>query len=365
MTKPETGVLPRWIYGLILLSFSILPLKGAAAAPPLDEHEPVKALSPGELIAAVNQLRVSRGLNPLTVHPILMETAQRQANALAASGGAVGHTRPNGMSFTEQLLMLGYPLAGDLSLGGYRAENITWAHPDMSAEEVITLWLGDALHTNTMLSPYYEDIGAGVAVNADGDIYYVIDCAMPTPSRTPQAYTPVSGPGGSLQGTEELRYIQPVILSTARPDGDVIHEVLYGQALWSIAIAYGVKINQIQRYNNLTDNTIYVGQKLLVLKGATQPAPEALATGTPTPPDRAGSPRRPTPRQTVFQPAEPSEELTPQGTAQQTASSTPAVLSQSNGRALSPTTMFLAGFFLVSMFVGGLITWLDNRLRSR
>jgi spore germination protein YaaH len=75
------------------------------------------------------------------------------------------------------------------------------------------------------------------------------------------------------------QYSIPVALSTARPDGDVVHEVKYGQTLWSIAIQYGTTIEQLKRLNNLTDDTVIQGWKLLVLKGATQPAP---VTATPT-----------------------------------------------------------------------------------
>ena len=73
----------------------------------------------------------------------------------------------------------------------------------------------------------------------------------------------------------------PVVRATARPDGDVIHEVKNGQSLWSIAIEYGVKIEQIHRLNNLPSTDIYLGQKLLVQKSATQPVPTATATDTP------------------------------------------------------------------------------------
>jgi spore germination protein YaaH len=75
----------------------------------------------------------------------------------------------------------------------------------------------------------------------------------------------------------------PVVRATARPDGDVIHEVKNGQSLWSIAIEYGVKIEQIRQLNNLSSTDIYLDQKLLVQKGATQqPTPTSNITVTPT-----------------------------------------------------------------------------------
>jgi LysM repeat protein len=75
----------------------------------------------------------------------------------------------------------------------------------------------------------------------------------------------------------------PVSLATARPDGDVIHQVQYGQTLWSIAIAYGVKIDNIKRLNNLGSNEVWTNQQLLIEKGATQPASTPEATPEPSP----------------------------------------------------------------------------------
>jgi LysM repeat protein len=75
-------------------------------------------------------------------------------------------------------------------------------------------------------------------------------------------------------------YSIPVAVSTARPDGDVVHEVKYGQNLWTIADLYHVSVEEIKRLNGLTDDNIVVGWKLLVQKAATQPPP---MTDTPPP----------------------------------------------------------------------------------
>jgi LysM repeat protein len=75
-------------------------------------------------------------------------------------------------------------------------------------------------------------------------------------------------------------YSIPISVSTARPDGDVVHEVQYGQNLWTIAELYHVHVEDIKRLNGLTNDNIVVGWKLLVQKAATQPPP---MTDTPTP----------------------------------------------------------------------------------
>jgi uncharacterized protein YkwD len=291
----------RWFFPgiLLLLMASLAPVR-AASARSMVSREPMGQPGASELINAVNALRASRGLSALKVHPILMQTAQSQANALLASGGAVGHSRPGGMTYTEQLIQLGYPLAGDLSLGGFRSENYVFGN-DLSVQDAIQFWLGDEPHTNTMLSANYMDIGAGVAVGSDGTVYLVIDCARPTSSGLPQSDAALVLTV-TVESQSELlnQYIIPVSLSTARPDGLVYHKVQYGQSLWSIAIAYGTTIKDLRALNNLNDTTVYEGQVLIVQRGATQPAISpapvtASPSQTPTvPPSGSGEPASPT-----------------------------------------------------------------------
>lgn len=239
-----------------------------------------------DLINAVNALRLTHGLPALTQNAILMKVAQDQAYVLADTKGAAGHERPSGISLTDYLLMLGYPLAGDLTLGGYRSENWVAAQ---TVQDAISAWLSDDIHTNTMLSENYLDIGAGIAslVNEFGvtQYYLVIDCARPTASGKPQSdYTPVSiltaTAFASYVGTPQ--WMIPIAKNTAQPNGDVIHEVQYGQTLWGIAIAYNTTIENLRRLNNLPPTpVIRIGQKLIVQRSATQSALQA-ATVAPT-----------------------------------------------------------------------------------
>jgi LysM repeat protein len=163
---------------------------------------------------------------------------------------------------TERLLAAGYPLAGDLSLGGFRSENITSGNETKSAQDAVNGWTGDAPHLTTMISSDLTEIGAGVSINA-GRVYYVIDCALPTTNGLAQpaaataiAAAPTLSPGGGV--------VFPVVLSTPNANGDIIHEVKAGQSLWQIAIAYETKIDEIKRLNNLFTNDIYPGEKLVI-----------------------------------------------------------------------------------------------------
>ena len=273
----------------LLTTLKLLPSKEVLAQPLIQE-----AGASSQLIEAVNELRLTYGLPPLNVHPVLMKVAQIEAEGLAA--GRPAHWRPNNLTLGQWLLSLGYPLSGDLSLDGYRSENVVWG-PDFTVQDAIRMWNSDIPHTNTMLSSERSDIGAGISTGTDewGQTvyYYVLETALQTDSGQMQyeSYSLLKAiaidqgaaygdPTQIAQSLQVSQYIMPVVRATARPDGDVIHEVKNGQSMWSIAIEYGGKIDQIQRLNNLSSTDLYSGQKLLVQKGATQPAPMPTATVT-------------------------------------------------------------------------------------
>lgn len=259
---------------VLLLLLSITPKQVVEARPFAN------ITSPSQLIDAVNSLRAANGLAALPVHQALMQSAQSQADYMAATGN-VTHSRPNG-TYTQQLLSLGFPLAGDLSAGGFRSENILSTYGPLVWNGVPSAWQ-DAQHMNTMLSGNFTHIGAGISQSGDM-YYYTVDTAAATSSGQQQdsaATVLTSVPGGSSDAGVS-QFMVPVTLNTPRPDGNVYHKVQYGQSLWSIAIAYGTTIKSIQALNNLgEDSTVYQGQELLVVTGATQAAAPALeATAT-------------------------------------------------------------------------------------
>jgi LysM repeat protein len=200
-----------------------------------------------------------------------------------ASTGSASHTGPGGSSVTQRLLAAGYPLAGDLSLGGFRSENVIEG-PGMTAADAVSAWQSDSVHLHTMLSTDLQEIGAGVSEQG-GVYYYVIDCARPTTGGLPQAYTP-----GAESAYSASEIIIPVSVSTPNAKGEIIHEVKPGQSLWQIAIDYGVKIDQIRRLNQLpTAYVINPGDTLLIKTVAPPTAGPSTATpgSTATPPTLA------------------------------------------------------------------------------
>ena len=267
---------------LFLIVFFLLLLLSMRSGEVVSARPRLNITSPSQLIDAVNNLRIANGLAPLPVHPILMQSAQAQADYMAATGN-VTHARPNG-TYTQQLLALGFPLAGDLSRGGFRSENIISTYGPLVWNGVPPAWQ-DAEHMNTMLSGNFTHIGAGISQSGD-TYYYAVDTAAATSSGQPQQdagslLTSVPGGSGSSSGISE--FMVPVTVSTPRPDGNVYHKVQYGQSLWSIAIAYGTTIKNIQALNNLGElSTVYQGQELIVLTGVVVQSASPTVEAAPT-----------------------------------------------------------------------------------
>jgi uncharacterized protein YkwD len=328
---------PSFIGVLVLVAFVAFGSTSVARAE--SQEQPVLAGTPSDLINAVNALRASYGLAPYSINSILMYTAQAQADFLAATG-SMTHSGPGGIGVTDRLLAAGYPLAGDLSLGGFRSENITGGDESKSAQAAIDGWTGDAPHLNTMISSNLTEIGAGVAVSG-GRVYYVIDCARPTDSGAPQAAVGTSVAGGSAVPAVEAVII-PVTLSTPNADGNVIHEVKSGQTLWQLAIAYEVRIDEIKGFNNLLDNSIYPGEKLLIRRGV------AVSTGSPT--------------ETLTQPVTSTSISAPTFAAAtaRTLTATPVVASSSVSANNSAIMKLAMGVIALALFGAGIVTWLGG-----
>ncbi len=158
----------------------------------------------------------------------------------------------------------------------------------MTIDTVISWWLGDAPHIQTMLGSNYQQIGAGVSV-ANGFVYYTIDVAS---GASGSNYNPPAAPAlsTSTPGGPTAIPVYLVQTATPMPDGSIVHTVLSGQTLIDIAKAYGVLVVEIKDLNYLTSDDIYVGDKLLIQRAGT-PAPTSTATATTTP-TRAATPTR-------------------------------------------------------------------------
>jgi len=252
---------------------------------------------PAAIILEINNMRAKYGVQPLTVHPALAKIAQQEADGIAM--GDPGHWRPYGLTLGQWMILEGFPLSGDITLDGYRSENWSMVTNAQGAIDQMHDWVSsnDEAHTNTMLSTERSDIGVGVSSSKDeygqDQIFFVIETALRTATGQQQSEArdfltslpTIQAGAKAVDGTplalSDGQYVIPVKVSTARPDGKVVHPVQSGQSLWSIAVFYHTTMQKIRELNGMgSENTIYEGQKLLVMKDATQPAPTATVTVT-------------------------------------------------------------------------------------
>ncbi len=272
---------------------------------------PVSAQSPSasDLVNAVNALRASYGLPPYQVESGLMAFAQ-QHSEYQASIDQPTHTHSDGSTPEQDGVF----------------ENVA-VGVNLSADAVVNSIWSNSLHRSTMINISAGYIGAGVASNGHAT-YYTIDVRKEPGAPAVPAIAPTTG-SGSTAGAPAATSIPFVALATVtpRPDGAIIHTVGYGQSLWSIAIAYGVTVDDIRKLNGLAEGSvdIYAGQKLVIKA----PDPTATPTPTPTATATATSTATRTPVPTRTRPA-PSVTTWGTPTPRVTATPTPAPFSVAN-----------------------------------
>lgn len=275
------------LISLLLPIILVLGLAGLPAPFPVQ----AQAGSAYDLVNAVNGVRTANGLPALEIDGILMGTAQATSDVMASTGNCahIGNA-------TGRIAAAGYGAGGTV----FATENIACGM-DMSVDTAVYQYWADATHMMPMTDSKYTHIGGGVTV-VSGRVFYVIHAAYTSGgSYSPPAAS--TNTGGSAQPAATVPVVKPVVTATPGSDGSIIHEVQSGQALWSIAIAYGVKIDELIAWNQLgTNPVIYIGQKLIVRQAFT-PTVSPTVTLTPRPPTRTptptATPRTPTVTPTI------------------------------------------------------------------
>ncbi|MEI8132139.1 MAG: CAP domain-containing protein [Leptolinea sp.] len=235
-----------------------------------------------DMITQVNAVRVSKGLSPLETDGSLMAIAQAHAEYMASTGICT-HEGPGGTRPKDRAIAAGYGGGGTV----WATENIYCS--GRSVSEVVTWWQGDDLHLLPFVESSYRSVGGGIALGANGQTYYVLDAAY-TSGGTGGTISKTTTSGGVVVPNPPSisQKVSPVITATMQPDGSLVHEVQAGQAYWSIAIAYNMKINEIIQLNGLSSGSVLrIGQKLTIHGPFTatpdlSPTP-SLEPETPTP----------------------------------------------------------------------------------
>lgn len=235
------------IYISLLAASVVHPLRLASAAP--------HAITAGEVMAAVNELRRSRGLEPYSVDPGITAYAQEHSEFQARTGIST-HLHSDGLTSLRSRGYLENVAGGDI---GY-----------LTAQAVVYEIWADPVHGKTMIG--YASGSAGVGVASNDTTTFVTLNVLPGGSAAPTL--PGGTPGSDLLLTPIA--LVPLRTATMKPSGTLIHEVGYGQSLWAIALAYGVSAARIRELNGMApdDSAIWAGQRLLIV-------PAGLVTPTP------------------------------------------------------------------------------------
>ncbi len=228
---------------------------------------PSTQVSAYELIIAMNTLRVSYGLPALIEDPIVNAVAQSTAQIMAANSMSwhMGDVR-------GRIAAAGYGNGGTV----WATENFAVSSGGMGIDEIMAVW-ADPDHMRPAVTPAYCHVGAGVAT-VNGKTYYVLQAAYVSGQEC-GSYTSVGGVSASGTGISPIpQLIVPVQIATPDADGKIFHVVQSGQSFWSIAVAYRITIQDLERWNNLTrDTPLQAGQRLFI------PGKDTQGFATPTP----------------------------------------------------------------------------------
>jgi LysM repeat protein len=267
-----------WFFILIFLVQFWRPPERVHALPPQSNLSLYYAVTPSDLIVAMNTLRVSYGLPALIEDPIIDAVAQSTAEIMAANqmSSHIGDVR------------------GRIAAAGYGGGATVWATENfaignMAIDEIMVVW-SDPDHMRPAVNPAYCNVGAGVARASNGMNYYILQAAYTSENSCgeytyPEGFTPQPGSYGISQ------VIIPVKIATPDAEGRIYHLVEAGQSLWAIAIAYQITIHDLEVWNNISrDSKLQIGQRLFIPSSSTQgyftPTPVGMVVTSP--PDAEG-----------------------------------------------------------------------------
>lgn len=215
-------------------------------------------------------------MEPLNVDPILMLVARTQTD-YNVSTGQLSHYGPDGSRPRDQAIAAGY--GGGSTV--FVSENIAMGS-GLSSAGAVEMWTGDELHLNTMLGPYYRDVGAGVG-ETDGDVYFTLLTGYVAGGLSANSTVPAAGSLALAPSGPRL-----VVTVTPQPDGAIVHIVEEGQTLWTIAAVYGIDLAQLLSLNGMTEESfVHPGDRVIVRAAPTTTptaAPSPTASPSPEPP---------------------------------------------------------------------------------
>lgn len=138
--------LPHHLLGVFIFAiFSTLAIPQANAA---------STLTATNVVATINQERVSRGLNTLRIDPALSQAAQDRSLVLAQHGRIFHVTAPKNTPWPE-IAQAGYKYS-------FAGENLALGIE--TPHELVARWMASPTHRENILEEEFEDIGVGITV---------------------------------------------------------------------------------------------------------------------------------------------------------------------------------------------------------
>lgn len=287
---------------------------------------PAAAQDAADMIARVNELRVSLGLAPYSWNASLAAAANTQA-AYLASSGIVSHTGADGSSPRDRARAAGYA-------SPWVSENI-YVGGIAGIGDAMTFWVNSPVHYASLTSPNYTDIGGAIAVGSTRSFVLVFGA----PDTRPIAGASGGGNSGSssANSANNAASAPPVFVVGVDAQGNIMHEIQPGDTLGDIALLYGYSWDDIPAMltlNGMTQDDIRelpIGGIFLV------PPWDGTYTPSPAPEDFTPSATH-TPEATATSTATP----TPPATLTPTASSTSIVVAALNQPPLPLPATYIA-----------------------
>ena len=248
------------------LTAALLVLAAGFSAPAAAQTVPEAAV-----LEAVNALRTAQGQTELRWDAQLAEAAAVQAEYLAENN-LLSSSGPQNSSPTSRAQAASYGGGEVVIVLEVVAKSQRATTPQTLVQQVWTRPVDRA----ALLNRNAVHLGAAV-VEVNGQVFTVVDIGYLESGAVEYTIQPTLDPRTPRTPTATINPVVPVLTSAPREDGSIIHEVAKGQALSTIAEAYGIFPEVLAALNNidLKEPLIFEGQKLLV-------RPQFTATVSPT-----------------------------------------------------------------------------------
>lgn len=158
---------------IVCIALACLPIVIASLSVDVQAQE---TRSVTDWLTLVNDVRLDEGLDPYSLSKLLTTAAQRHADDIANNGFPDPqdvHEGSDGTHEQERIAEAGYVAwtrDGDEPI----ADENLWAGLG-TINDAMSFFLEDPAHRDNILSDVYREIGIGIATDAEGQNYYVLD----------------------------------------------------------------------------------------------------------------------------------------------------------------------------------------------